>query len=111
MRSEGRREIYNISEEEVFKTLKKMKSCTVQLIILKNGGKIMIKWFKRLINMCLNNGEDIQDGNVPYATSIFEEKGDRINCTSNRGIICLTFHGKGKGNQLSYKKNGGEAVV
>ena len=81
-----------------------MKSCTVQLIILKNGGKIMIKWFKRLINMCLNNGEDIQDGNVPYATSIFEEKGDRINCTSNRGIICLTFHGKGKGNQLSYKK-------
>ena len=63
----GTEKMGSISDKEIMDALKKMKSgksAGVDGILpemLKAGGSVIVKWFKRLANVCMDEGEVPQD--------------------------------------------------
>ena len=76
-----RKRVGDINEEELLKVLKKFKNGksagldVIPVDFLKNGDEIIVKWIRKLLNVCLNNAK------VPK-TLKYHDKGDRNEFTS-----------------------------
>lgn len=96
----GKCELNEISEEEIVNAIKSMKcekSPGVDEItpeMLKDGGSVIVKWFKRLSNVCMNEGEVPRDWQKSIIVPLYKGKGDKTECGSYRGISLLSVPGK-----------------
>ena len=96
----GKCELNEISEEEVVSAIKSMKcgkSPGVDEItpeMLKAGGNEILIWFKRLANVCMNEGEVPKDWQRSIIVPLYKGKGDKTECGSYRGISLLSVPGK-----------------
>ena len=62
--------------------------------MIKAGGDEVFKWLVRLFNACWINGEVPADWKEAMILPLYKRKGERSECSNNRGISLLSVVGK-----------------
>ena len=53
-----------------------------------------MEWLCRLFSVCMEQGEVLEDWRKACIIPIYKGKGDKMNCTKNRGISLLSIRSK-----------------
>ena len=61
---------------------------------LKKGGRVVVEWLVRLLNICFDAGEVPADWRMAAIVPIYKGKGDKHMCSNYRGISLLSIVGK-----------------
>ena len=62
--------------------------------MLKVGGAIVIDWFTRVANVCMNERKVPRDWQRAVIVPLYKEKGVKEECKNYRGISLLRIPGK-----------------
>ena len=89
-----------ISQGEIKAALKRMKAgkapgldgCPIEC--LKRGGRVIVEWLERLLNVCFSEGSVPEDWRSACVVPIYKGKGDKWVCGNYRGISMLCATGK-----------------
>ena len=95
-----------ITKKEIEAAVKKLKAGKAagldgaEVECIKSGGKSVVEWLVRLLNVCFQEGKVPEDWMSACIVPLYKGKGDKLCCGSYRGISLLSVVGKVYGRVL-----------